>query len=504
MSEKAVADEKDISKSKSEFVDRVPLTSAFEAELSKFKKEMNSGSIKVINYYGVGGIGKSTLLAKIKDDILDKNSDKNDEKETSRSIVDSISDTIGLFGEKETNAPAKNLVVYYDMDNSTERVDIIFKLKTLLINECGFKFPKLEVVHRVFDYLSGENVKITEIKSLIDEAESYSGIGVEVLGEFPGIGPFFKMFKAYNDVRKIKVKRFNSRESLNEFLKEKSKAPLDMEEDLEKIFISELKWNLKDIQEPLVIMFDRFEKTKNQKETLIKLPDKDQWIFCEDGLIDQVNKVLWVIAGRDPLDWAKYEPWKDIIETNEVNKLEDPYAKELLQRGVIPSELCDELIPVTGGIPEYIKLCLKHAQYLISHNIKEINNITKDDFCVNNVNNNRDTRNKLATRFIDHLPEKETTMLTYLSIFDDWTDDMIEKVVPKVWSNYEDYIYQRVKDLPFFEFKENGKCEMKEVIRNVISTKLKAENPKIVNKIHSEIIEYLKSDLHVNNCEEEL
>ena len=124
-------DEKDISKSKPDFVDRVPLTSAFEKAFSDFKKEMNSGSIKVIYYYGVGGIGKSTLLAKIKDDILAKNSDKNDEKETSRRIVDSFSDTIGLIGEKKSNAPVKNLVVYYDMANSTERVDIIFKLKNL-------------------------------------------------------------------------------------------------------------------------------------------------------------------------------------------------------------------------------------------------------------------------------------------------------------------------------------------------------------------------------------
>ena len=57
------------------FVDRYDLTGGFEVKLAAFKKNMSvdgERKIQVISYYGLSGVGKSTVLDKIKKDYLDK------------------------------------------------------------------------------------------------------------------------------------------------------------------------------------------------------------------------------------------------------------------------------------------------------------------------------------------------------------------------------------------------------------------------------------------------
>jgi hypothetical protein len=492
---------KDLSKLKMEFVGRDELTGAFEKSYSNFKDIMNNGedNLRVISYWGAGGIGKSTLLEHIKKDFLDQHYNKNNTKENSCNKSSFFSDTINLLRNDNDEIPSNNLSVYYDFgykSDSTERVTIIFTLKNEMIKECGFKFPRLDVLNRVFDYLRGEEVKLSDIKKLIDENASYFKPTVEALGELPVIGNLFKIIKTLDDISEIKVKKYKSIEAVNEFLKEKEMAPLDMETELQEVFTWELNDNLEDLKEPWVIMFDRFEKTMEKTDTPHNAKCKVKWIYCEGGLIDSVPKVLWVIAGRKRLTWLDDygDSWEGLLEINEVDKLDDKVVVDILRKRDIPDDLLDELAKKTGGIPEYIRLCINHADLLKAQNKK----LTIEDFCGNS---NRDDRDLLVERFTDHLSEKEQTMLDYLSVFDGWTDEMIEKVIPRVWTSYEDYVYQRVKDLPFFEFKENGKCVMKEVVRDVILTKLKAENPDFVNKVFNQIIEYLKSDLHVNNCE---
>jgi len=494
--------EKDFSTLKEEFVGRDELIDDFKKYYSDFKDIMNNeeDNIRVISYYGIGGIGKSTLLEHIKKDFLDKHDSRNSIKKKTCNIQSFFSDTTNLFMENNVEIPANNLSVYYDMGYSTDRVDILFKLKNKMIKECGFKFPRLEVLNRVFDYLRGENVKLSEIQDLIDENESYFKVGVEAIGEFPLIGWLFKILKTVKEINEIKVKSFKSKESINKFLIEKSKAPLAMEEELQEVFTYELNENLKDLKEPFVIMFDRFEVTMEKTDLPNNPKCKADWIYYEDGLIDNVPKVLWVIAGQKRLKWLDYdqESWKGILETNKVDALDNEFVVKILQNENLPGNLIAELAKETGGIPEYIRLCIMHAEYLKARNKTEL---TINDF---RGDKNRDKRNKLADRFIEHLSDKERMLVNYLSVLDDWTDDMIEKMIPNLWKDYENYIYQRVKDLPFFEFKENGKYKMKKAIRDLIYTKFKAENPDFVEQILKETIKFYASNLSVNFSEGEL
>ena len=80
------------------FVGRDKIIGDFEVSYSKFKDIMNDNedNVRVISYYGPGGIGKSTLLEHIKKDFLDKN---NNIKEKSCNKPSFLSDTVNFFRE---------------------------------------------------------------------------------------------------------------------------------------------------------------------------------------------------------------------------------------------------------------------------------------------------------------------------------------------------------------------------------------------------------------------
>lgn len=520
-------DDNNLSNTKGVFVDRVDITSSFEKKIADFKKNMSMDGerkIQVISYYGLGGIGKSTLLDKIKKDYLDKDhtinnkedNNKNNQKDNSWSLAGIQSWGSSFFRKNNDDTPSCNKPVYsmgvcYDMGKSTDIDEIIFSLKNELINECGFKFPQVDVFEIVYNYLRGEDVidkitrsepgNLTEIEDLINDKSPYYKIGLNLVGELPRFGVIFKAIAMFYDAKETKEKKAEARKALNQFLKEKQKAPLTLVKELEQLFISELNWNLEDLKEPLVIMFDRFEETINKEETAANSLDFAYWIHHERGLISSVKpKVLWVIAGREELQWEKRPFWKGKLETMEVKPLNEDFTKELLHKRQVPADLCAVLTDVTGGVPEYIDLCIEHAELLKAQNKKEI---TREDFCGDN---NYDDREAMVDRFINHLPVKQKNMLYYLSVFDDWTDDMVKKVVLKVWEGKEyDFMntYEKVKKLTsFFALNKNGKYEMNEVAKDLLYTKLREDNTAVVSEILRQTIEYLKNDLHINNSNE--
>ena len=63
-------DDVKIIKATREFTDREEPRKAFWEKYNS----VNDKEIKVISYYGFGGIGKSTLLLKLKDELLEKES----------------------------------------------------------------------------------------------------------------------------------------------------------------------------------------------------------------------------------------------------------------------------------------------------------------------------------------------------------------------------------------------------------------------------------------------
>ena len=99
--------------------------------------KQNSDSVQVLMYYGLGGMGKTSLLRQIEKEIDDKNE--------------------GIIRE------------YYDLNDGQDSVVILRKIVKDLQQKYKFKFPVFS--YAVYSYMlkCGENAETPEVKNILDD-----------------------------------------------------------------------------------------------------------------------------------------------------------------------------------------------------------------------------------------------------------------------------------------------------------------------------------------------
>ena len=434
-----------------DFIDREETQERFFKKYEVYKEGLENKDISVVSYYGYGGVGKSSLMQQLKKKIKSK------------------------YGN--------NLVIRYDLGECPfppPILKVVFALKQLLVDECGLKFPDMDLAQFIFDCINGNNPEIPKVQPKIEE-KTRNKVCFDIFGEMPLVGMLFKGVKAWDEVAAA-VKSEDKRIELSRL---KDASALDLENKILDLFIDELKENLKDKKEPLVIIFDRYESLSNKRDTILNLGDADKWIYGEGGLIERVPKVLWVIAGRERLKWLdEDEEWRDSLETWNLEPLNEEFTAKYLEKGGVPKVLHKSLFDLTKGIPQYLKLCVELAQTVRDNNSDNYSgNISIEDF--------GSTKEKIIDRLIGHLPDYQVNLLTILSCYEKWTDGMIKTIVPKFLSSFNEATYSKIKDISFVEFKD-GIYSVENVAREAIYAQA-LKNQKLVNNVLENVLDYQKN-----------
>ena len=134
---------REIPKANKIFTDREEPRTSFWNIYNNYKSEMYSNQeVKVLSYYGIGGIGKSTLLNRLQEEMNDK--------------------------------VAKPRYVYFDFNIAQEPRSVLDHLKNILINKYDFDFGLYD--YGVYNYAKkiGENLKSPEIKGVIENSKLLS------------------------------------------------------------------------------------------------------------------------------------------------------------------------------------------------------------------------------------------------------------------------------------------------------------------------------------------
>ncbi len=425
-----------------EFLDRFDERRELTDEYNGFKDKVNdkNNSKLVLNYFGCGGIGKSEFMQKMKKELQRNNKDC--------------------------------LVIRWDLGKFTCVAQALFKMKELLVNECGFKFPEMDLAQYIYEYIDGKKPDFPKSQKFIDKNVKMR-ICDQLFGDLPVIGVLFKTAKLWDEVYAI-MKDEDNRLKLAQL---KDDAPGDLQDNLRDLFIEELNANLKIVNGPLVIMLDRFEKLSSKRDTNIDLSGDFLWLCGQAGLIKRVPKVLWVIAGREELDWQEEDPkWKSFLKPFKLKPLNKDFTIKFLKDGGVSKEYHEDLYDLTEGIPEYLKLCVETARYT------DENELNIDCFGKN--------QSELINRFFDHLSDNQVKVLTMLSCLEDWDDEMVAEVGPKSLSTFDNPTYRRIKKLSFINF-DGRKYSMDRVIRDSLLEKLSKDDFELLYKTIKNSLEYL-------------
>lgn len=427
----AMVNRKNIAKVSAErkFTDRVPFREAFRSKYNYAKSNLEAGTAPcVLSFYGVGGIGKTSLLK-----VLAKE----------------------LTIEKQKDA----LYVYHDIhdDTSTDCVSILKRLRGSIACKYNYEFFWFDWGYYCYQKAIGEDVEKPETSSFVKDSKFLSCI-IDLIKESPVPIPYGDwIVKAVDCVDKLT--KFVSaadggltmvRQYIREHKKELTRmTTLDKDELYEKLpeyFAMDMERNLEKATEPFVFFVDTYEKLVNELSGVGNPLKDDLWLRDENGPIQNISKAIWVISGREMLKWKDIgdcgwcEADENNLEQHRIGELSERDSYTFLEDcGVDNEGLRKSLYNLTKGTPLYLDLCVTQYQNIKANNKEPV----AEDFGKNTT--------QLVDRMLQYMNDDEKQMVYILSCLKKWDYDLFVSVIKVFNMSVINDKYDAIMSMSFIE-----------------------------------------------------
>ncbi len=431
------------------FTDREEPRESFWKKYNQFKADMLAGKneVSVLAYYGIGGIGKTSLINKLMSEM--------------------------------GNRLEKPLYVSYDFNQSQDRRSVLTSLRNDLVEKYHFKFSSFDKALNLYVQKIGEDYSSLHAKTFSSQIPALD-LALSVSGNVPVLDTISKAVTTIDKGIAFARDRFSSaKRELDDFKKE---SPAELLNRLISQFIQDLSKNLEKRKEPLVIFLDTYEKLVNEMESVGEPLTNDEWLRGEEGLIKYTSNVFWVIAGREKLKWERFDSaWEEALEQHMLGSLSETDGIHFLEAaGVADPKLQKELYDLTIGTPVYLDLCVDSYYTLISKGVSP----TIDDFGKNPLS--------LIERFARYMDRDIKELVCILAQLQMWNDEMVLDVVDKIYNRFSMSLYEGVKDYSFISSISNGFFTIHQTVGEVFSKIPKVFPEVFYKKILTTAADYCK------------
>ena len=387
------------------FTDREKPREAFWKSYSQYKETMRGeGEVKVLAYYGIGGIGKSTLLQKLQEEIRE-------------------------------NIPDPRYV-YFDFNIAQDARTVLEYLKTKISKDYGFSFPLYELGVYAYAQKIGENMASPQIQGFI-ERSPFLKIAVTITGLLPFAGMALNILNATDkSIAYLRTVISNHKREIRDI---ESKTPEELYEYLPYLFAQDMANMLENSTEPMVIFLDTYERLVNEMSPVGEPLNNDLWLRGEYGLIQNIPNVLWVIAGREKLKWELFNvEWKEALEQHLLGNLSRTDADSFMRSaGILNEALRKGLYDLTQGTPVYLDLCVDSCNSLLEQGKEpELSDFGKNVY-------------SLIERFARYMDDSRKDIVYMLSCIKIWNDIMISELGSEVIPWFSLTTYEKVKQFSF-------------------------------------------------------
>ena len=298
------------------------------------------GSVEAVSYYGIGGIGKTSLLVQLVKELR----------------------------ERANASPG----VYYSFELSGKgKDDCLYFLAESLMQQCpGLRFPLFGAALLRLNQMAGRDASDLERRmehSLLNRPGVTAAL--DVMSAFL---PSFNSARAAGMAGLLLFKTLKKQheQASGEFahlyreIEESSAA--ELLNNLQNYFAIDAAPWLETQAPPAVFLLDGYEVLANTLDNGDLAEVSDTWLWGRDGLIWSLPNTLWVIAGRNRLAWDRHDSeLGDSLEQHLLGDLsEEDTIGFLRQSGVEGEELLRDLYALTGGTPVYLDLCVNTYRQL--------------------------------------------------------------------------------------------------------------------------------------------
>lgn len=429
-----VNEEKDKKENKAikEFTDRVEPRNVFWKNYKLIQTAMETNEkipIQVVGFYGIGGTGKTRLLKQLRLEM------KNNAKEAKICYID--------FEKLKTF--------------NREPASILNFIKVELKNKFNYEFPLFELAYYEYKVKLGVDISKPELRNILLKNKELNFLA-SFIEEIPLVGTFSKILSMVDEGASIIRNRLNDSNLKNKIENIQNITAQEQEEMLSYYFALDFQNNLKKEKYPFVFQIDTYERLVNELTEVGNVNKIDDWLKGKDGLIRNVNNVLWVIAGREKLKWeSQDENWKGSLDQHLLGDLSQNDSSTFLKTaGITDEKLIEQLYALTRGTPIFLDMCVDTYYKLIESNKK----IVIDEFGGDRI--------KLVERFFTYMNDAEKDFVTALAFIENWTDDTIENQIKPILGNFSFSLYEKIKQFSFV-IQEGINYKIHETIRRVIT-----------------------------------
>jgi len=421
------------------FTDRVKPKDAFRKsiahinEISKDKDGKEKSTYKVLAFYGMGGIGKTSLREHLCDMI------KKDE-ELKEQVVYSYIDFQTDFSK---DMISKDVFYRLISDRFHKNFGIKFTIFSLAYIIYLKKLnPNLELKKHTLPFAEEGDILSGIIEFLSESVGSIAGITTKIVAY---------AYKNYSNF-------FLDDNIKNELVKLENQELYKIEQELSRFFAYDLaNFKKENPNKKVAIFFDTYELLCKTQPTDAEKLKQDEWIR---DFIEQNKNVLFVISGREKLIWELADSdWEEVLEQHRLEELSDDDCRSFLNHcGITDPNIQERIIKCSCGVPFYLDICVE-----IWEKYKE-----KEDF--------KDIKQaEITERLIRYLDISELATLELLSIASYFNREIFELMVSKFSTGYPATKIDELAKFSFISSEDNIKYTIQRLMKECLQNQLNAE-----------------------------
>lgn len=422
------------------FTDREEPRKAFWIKYNGMKQNLKQlEDVYILNYYGVGGIGKSSLLRELQKELVEKEE--------------------------------KPYFLLYDFQNNQDIYATLKIMRTTLIEKYKFEFPKFDIALICYAKKLGDKASKKEIQSMVEQSKTLSLIldAVEIIPQLSIATSLIKLA----DSGIAWIRNLNNQDFKTQIAKLENETSEDILKKLPKYFAEDMAKNIEHLDKPFVIFLDTYEKLIDTIGGEGREIGKDLWLRGDNGIVLNIPNVLWVIVGRERLRWEKYnQEWANSIEEYLLGDFGYLDADSYLEKaGFKDATLRKKLYELTNGTPVYLDICVNTLERLLQNG---------EEIAIDKFGGNTD---ELLARFIKYMDAQTREMTHLLCLLGTWEEKLLLEVGNKIISTFSPIIYDTLKESSFI-IKEDDYYYVHQTVKQIINK----ECPALIKEKYNSIM----------------
>lgn len=388
-------------------------------ELDLFTSALESKMLdehKILSYYGVGGIGKTELRKEMM---------------------------------KKLESGSEVEFTFIDFD--TVELQQVEKALVYLRTEIGKKYP---VGFTLFDaayiiYMDKTNNAITLNEKTLPFVEKGTWLAdfVNIIADNTYVSIATKLINVISR-RLVHTLSKDDMDLIREF---ESLEVRELQELLPELFAVDLERYLENSDFKFVIFIDTYEALWTDKRMKANDGVVDEWIR---DLVLELPNVFWVVFGREPLDWGRYDETRDLdISHVPLDALSEAETKELLEKHqILDVAIQDEIYRNSEGHPYSIQLSIDTYNNIPNPVVSDFTELRTSD--------------KLFNRFIKYLLDPEKQALELLALTQGWDIKTFELLMESFRIHLNEDDHHKLTRFSFITQLDNHTWDMHRLMRD--------------------------------------